>query len=233
MAAILHCCERLVSIDTAVVHLAGALGRPVDLLLQPQWADWRWTNRETDTLWYPTMRLWRRTATESWRDIAARTATDLAASHAPPVTVRLPSAPTSIGDLIDRLTILDLKVERIADADKRAHADTERAALSRVLVDLALDEGPIAPLVAALAEVNATLWRVEDELRRHEARGDFGAEFVRLARSVYKTNDRRAALKREINAATGSGLVEVKSYAEAVEREPEPSGAKRKGRKAA
>ena len=77
-AAIIECCERVVAVDTAVVHLAGALGRPVELLLQPGWADWRWTSRETDTLWYPTMRLWRRAAHESWHDIAARCAAHLA-----------------------------------------------------------------------------------------------------------------------------------------------------------
>lgn len=231
-AAILECCERVVAVDTAIVHLAGALGRPVDVLLQPHWADWRWTNRETDTLWYPTMRLWRRAAHESWHDVAARAAAHLSAIDASPAP-RLPSAPTSVGDLIDRLTILDLKAERITDPDKRAHAEAERAVLSRVLVDLALEEDAIAPLVTELAEVNATLWDVEDSLRRHEARGDFGGTFVRLARLVYQTNDRRAALKRAINLATGSGLVEVKSYAETAEKADHGPQHRRKKSKAA
>ena len=232
-AAVMHCLERVVSVDTAIVHLAGALGRPVDVLLQPRWADWRWLARESETIWYPSMRLWRREAEEPWDQTISR----LAAHHGPtrvlPGPVLQPSAPTSVGDLIDRLTILDLKAERIHDPDKRAHAEAERVALSRVLVGLALEEDTIAPLVAELVEVNATLWDVEDALRRHEMKSDFGADFVRLARLVYQTNDRRAALKRAINLATGSGLVEVKSYAEAAEKaDPAPQHRRKKSKAA-
>ena len=75
------------------------------------------------------------------------------------------------------------------------------------------DEAAIAEAIAGLRKVNEELWDIEDEIREQERRSDFGAEFVRLARAVYFTNDRRAALKKEINLKLGSALVEEKSYA--------------------
>ncbi len=115
-----------------------------------------------------------------------------------------------VGDVVDRITILRIKEARIADAAKRANVRQELAALR------AAWEGSGLPWPEARAEelqqVNETLWDVEDALRRHEAAGDFGARFVELARAVYHTNDRRAALKREINLQTGSVLVEEKAY---------------------
>lgn len=121
--------------------------------------------------------------------------------------------PASAGEVIDKLTILEIKLERIADAAKRANVAREAEALSAAWRGAVADEAPVAELVAGLREVNGRLWDIEDELREHERRGDFGEAFVRLARSVYHTNDRRAALKREINLRLGSALVEEKSYA--------------------
>jgi hypothetical protein len=123
-----------------------------------------------------------------------------------------PMAPVSWGELIDKITILEIKAQRIADPAKRANVARERAALVA-----ARDAGgalppTIAPLAAELRAVNETLWEIEDAIRDREAAGDFSAKFVDLARRVYKTNDRRAALKRRINEALGSELVEEKSY---------------------
>jgi hypothetical protein len=117
--------------------------------------------------------------------------------------------PVSPGELLDRLTILTLKAERIADPAKRANVRAELAGLGRPLPASAeLDR-----LAAELRSVNAALWDVEDALRACERRGDFGPAFVALARSVYTNNDRRAALKRQVNALLGSPLTEEKSYA--------------------
>lgn len=121
--------------------------------------------------------------------------------------------PASAGEVIDKLTILEIKLERIADAAKRANVAREAEALSAAWRAAVPDEARVAEPIAALREVNRRLWDVEDELREHERRGDFGEAFVALARSVYHTNDRRAALKREINGRLGSTLVEEKSYA--------------------
>jgi hypothetical protein len=123
-----------------------------------------------------------------------------------------PMAPVSWGELIDKITILEIKARRIADPAKRANVARELAALVAARdVGGALPPA-IAPLADELRAVNEALWEIEDAIRDCEAAGDFSAKFVDLARRVYKTNDRRAALKRGINAALGSDLVEEKSY---------------------
>jgi hypothetical protein len=121
--------------------------------------------------------------------------------------------PASGGEVIDKLTILDIKLARITDPAKRANVAREHAALLEAWRDAVPDPAALEGLVDALRGVNEALWEVEDALREHERRRDFGAAFVELARSVYRTNDRRAELKREINARLGSALVEEKSYA--------------------
>lgn len=132
----------------------------------------------------------------------------------PPATlVSAPvSAPVSVGELLDKITILEIKSERIADPKKLENVNRERAALEAVVqASLRLD-ARVRGLVGELRAVNMALWDVEDALREHEARQDFGSTFVELARSVYKSNDRRAALKNTINSLTGSSLCEEKSY---------------------
>jgi len=118
--------------------------------------------------------------------------------------------PSSVGDAVDRLSILRIKAERISDEAKRRHVLEEIEALSKVLEPFA--DPMVHFLYVKLKRVNETLWDVEDRLRAMEKAGDFGADFVQQARLVYATNDRRAELKREINGLTGSVLVEVKSY---------------------
>ena len=116
------------------------------------------------------------------------------------------------GELVDKITILEIKSERIADPAKLANVRTELAVLAAARA-AALPPSPgLDRLTAELRAVNEALWQIEDDIRDCEAAGDFGPRFVALARSVYRTNDRRAALKREINALTGSRLIEEKSY---------------------
>jgi hypothetical protein len=121
-----------------------------------------------------------------------------------------PRVPVSWGELVDKITILQIKSERIAARDARANVAHELASLSRVAGD-AIDG--VTPLIAQLRAVNEELWEIEDKIREREAEGDFGQRFVQLARAVYKKNDLRAAIKRRINDALGSELVEEKSYA--------------------
>lgn len=121
--------------------------------------------------------------------------------------------PASAGEVIDKLTILEIKLARIADPAKRANVAREHEALSAAWRQAVPDEAQLAGLVAGLRQVNEALWDIEDEIREQERRADFGAAFVRLARAVYRTNDRRAELKKEINLRLGSALVEEKSYA--------------------
>jgi hypothetical protein len=119
----------------------------------------------------------------------------------------------SPGEAADKLTILTIKQDRIRDAEKLAHIGREAALLDAALAPLRARFPEILPLIEKLRAVNEALWDVEDALRLHEKRSDFGAEFVRLARSVYEMNDRRARLKAEINAILGSDIAEQKSYA--------------------
>jgi hypothetical protein len=120
--------------------------------------------------------------------------------------------PISAGELIDKLAILEIKVEHIVDPKSRANVVRELDALTRVRDRAVLVTPTLNRLAGDLKAVNAELWRIEDELRDCERRGDFGADFIALARAVYRTNDRRAALKREINTLLGSVLIEEKSY---------------------
>ena len=122
------------------------------------------------------------------------------------------TAEISPGELLDKITILQIKVERIADAAKRANVQTELATLDRVRTEALPGSPELDQLVDALRQVNEILWDIEDDIRECERSSDFGPRFVELARSVYKTNDRRAALKRDINVLLGSRLVEEKSY---------------------
>ncbi|MGK7864099.1 DUF6165 family protein [Falsiroseomonas sp. E2-1-a4] len=119
----------------------------------------------------------------------------------------------SPGEAVDKSTILAIKLAKLADAAKLAHVKREAATLHQV-VDPLLHATPVLRQIqASLQAVNEKLWDTEDRLRMLEARGDFGADFVRLARDVYITNDQRAALKAEINALLGSDIAEQKSYA--------------------
>ncbi len=126
------------------------------------------------------------------------------------VTVSVEIAP---GELIDKITILDIKRERITDPGKLANVRREHADLVRAR-DAALPASPdLDRLAADLKSVNTALWEIEDSIRDCERNRDFGPRFVELARDVYRTNDRRARLKRDINDLLGSSLVEEKSYA--------------------
>jgi hypothetical protein len=119
--------------------------------------------------------------------------------------------PVSWGEVIDKITILEIKAARIDDAAKRANVRRELDLLEARLTPEARAAAVMA-VRADLLGVNEALWDIEDEIRDCERAGDFGTRFIELARSVYRTNDRRSVLKRDINALLASGIVEEKSY---------------------
>ena len=119
--------------------------------------------------------------------------------------------PVSAGELIDKITILRVKAERITVA-KKPNVIRELRLLEATLARELPPSPELAALTGRLAEVNARLWDIEEGKRDCERRGAFDAEFIELARSVYIENDRRAAIKRQINEITGSEIVEEKSY---------------------
>ena len=118
----------------------------------------------------------------------------------------------SLGELVDKLSILKIKSQKIADPEKKAHAKKEDEVLSRVLASLKLEN--IQHHLDQMIDINLQLWKIEDDIRDLERAKSFGQEFIDLARAVYITNDERFKRKNTINTTYKSGLVEVKSYKE-------------------
>ncbi|MGH7136982.1 MAG: DUF6165 family protein, partial [Pirellulales bacterium] len=210
-AAVIKNLDLVITSDSATAHLAGALGVPV-WLAAPFSPDWRWSLDGEASPWYPTMRLFRQQRRGEWRHVFQR----MAAALAERIGVSLPAAPIAVevapGELIDKITILQIKAERIHDEAKlrnvRIELDTLLAAREEAIeASAALDS-----LTAELKEINEALWDIEDQIRLEERKEEFGSRFIELARSVYRQNDRRAAVKRRINELLGSRLVEEKSY---------------------
>ncbi|BES69895.1 DUF6165 family protein [Marinobacter nanhaiticus D15-8W] len=120
--------------------------------------------------------------------------------------------PVSFGEVLDKITILEIKSERIKDEEKVRNVRLELDELSETWNEAVQDQAVIADLRKQLKSVNEQLWVIEDDIRDQEAAQDFGPRFIELARAVYVTNDKRAAIKKEINLALGSRFVEEKSY---------------------
>lgn len=120
--------------------------------------------------------------------------------------------PVSFGEVLDKITILEIKSERIKDEAKLKNVRLELDELSATWNDAVEDQSAIADLRAQLKAVNEELWVIEDDIRDQEAAQDFGPRFIELARAVYVTNDKRAAIKKDVNLALGSRFVEEKSY---------------------
>ena len=117
------------------------------------------------------------------------------------------------GELIDKLTILEIKKANISDPAKLRNVSHEYDVLARVLAEQVPESDTLTDLTAQLKEINESLWKIEDDIRDLERARDFGLAFVENARAVYFTNDRRAAVKRQINELLDSAIVEEKSYA--------------------
>lgn len=124
-------------------------------------------------------------------------------------SVKIDAAP---GELIDKITILQIKAERIDDAMKRANVTYELATLTNALNMAIETSAQISDLSNRLKEVNERLWETEDAIRDCERRQDFGPVFIDLARSVYRLNDVRSEIKRSINTILGARIIEEKSY---------------------
>jgi hypothetical protein len=131
---------------------------------------------------------------------------------AQPGNRRTVHAPISIGELMDKISILEIKARHIVDARRRQNVLDELTALQRLEAGLSLDPLTTRKLLDELRTINAALWAIEDDIRALEARSEFGADFVALARKVYQFNDRRAQVKATINATFGSAIVEEKQY---------------------
>lgn len=124
------------------------------------------------------------------------------------------SVPVSFGELLDKISILQIKSERMSDPSKLDNVRRELSALEQTWMAHPAASHDLARLRADLKAVNERLWVIEDDIRGKEKDAAFDGEFIALARSVYQENDRRARIKKEINLALGSTYVEEKSYAD-------------------
>ena len=122
------------------------------------------------------------------------------------------NTPISVGELIDKITILQIKRERIDDLEKLNYVNNELTQLLHIIIQNDLNTAELKTLSTQLKTINETLWGIEDAIRDCERAKDFSDIFIQLARRVYITNDKRAEIKREINKLTNSVLHEVKSY---------------------
>jgi hypothetical protein len=120
--------------------------------------------------------------------------------------------PISPGELLDKITILRIKSQRMSDPQKVQNVRVELAALQETWSSSAYARIDIAADIEALQTVNERLWVIEDDIRDKERAQSFDAEFIRLARAVYVENDERATIKRRINVTLGSSIIEEKSY---------------------
>ncbi len=120
--------------------------------------------------------------------------------------------PVSPGEVVDRLTILEIKSQRIKDAAKLANVRAELAHLAEAAKSAIPDTDEMRGLRAELKAINEKLWEIEDDIRDLERLDDFGAAFIALARAVYRTNDARTAIKHRINETLGSELIDENSY---------------------
>jgi hypothetical protein len=120
----------------------------------------------------------------------------------------------SIGEFFDKITILEIKKERISDTEKLVNINKELDALNDLLDKLPFSRDDVNQEVLELKSINEKLWVIEDDIRDKESNKQFDQEFIELARSVYFTNDRRSEVKRDINIKLGSDFVEEKSYEE-------------------
>ena len=120
--------------------------------------------------------------------------------------------PVSVGEVLDKITILHIKLAHISDANKRVNIQNELDALLPLVAADGFTTDEMQGLMAELKSVNEALWDIEDDIREKEAAKSFDAEFIKLARAVYVTNDKRAEIKKQINLVTGSALIEEKSY---------------------
>ncbi len=233
-AAAMAALDLVITSDTAIAHLAGALGRPVFVALK-QAPDWRWLLARADSPWYPTMRLFRQRSRDEWGPVFDAIAVEVEArvrarrsnprrgrirraapdGRRPAAATALIAIPGAIGELIDKITILEIKESRVDDALKLRNIRFELALLRKLKGEAGLAGAKLDRMEAELKHANEILWNVEDALRSCEARRQFDEEFVALARLVYTSNDQRAALKKQINLLFNSAIIEEKSYASA------------------
>jgi tetratricopeptide (TPR) repeat protein len=221
-AAVMANMDLVITCDTSLAHLAGALGKPVWIALNDS-PEWRWQRDRSDSYWYPSARLFRQHKSGDWdrvfQDMAEQLRLGEGSVVAPfravaaPARQIQPKVAISWGELIDKITILEIKKDKAGGGAAASNIEHELSELNAALKSLGTGSAQLTALRTDLKRVNETLWIIEDDIRLCESKGAFDAEFVELARSVYFRNDERARIKRAINDLAGSAIVEEKLYA--------------------
>jgi hypothetical protein len=202
----MKCLDLVVSSDTAAVHVAGALGVPIWVPLSAS-AGWQWMYARDDSPWYPTMRLFRQERLLNWPPVFEQIAAALRAIVPPTPTARSVPIEVAPGELIDKLTILEIKIERVSEPETLANVRHEHELLAAALDRALIPSAELTALRAELKTVNEALRQSEDAIRDCNCRGDFGPELVALVQSIYRAKDHCATLKREINELLGGNVL--------------------------
>lgn len=207
-AAILANCELVITSDTSIAHLAGGMGLPTWLLLKTV-PEWRWGLESEVSFWYPSMRLFRQRHQGDWNEVMERVATALQefCAHRQPKTDpprRQPleiQLPISLAELLDRLSILEIRSQQPADAVFGRTSDRWEQTYQHlqqiqqnlaITVDISTHE--------KLRQINTNLWQINSQIRSKESRQEFDSEFIQLYRTMQQLNARKRSLKLEINA---------------------------------
>ncbi|MGA0197703.1 MAG: hypothetical protein ACO3NK_01005, partial [Prochlorotrichaceae cyanobacterium] len=212
-AAIVSHLDLVITTDNAMAHLAGALGQTVWVLLHAV-ADWRWLEARCDSPWYPTMRLFRQTEAGNWQTVIAEVGTALTGTFTPDSTPKMPQIPVSVGELLDKISILQIKYRRVQHPRQRQWVKQELQQLNQCLRQLQLPKSKVKEHLGALQKLNQALWTLENQIRGFMKAQEEGASLIQVAQTICRYNDRRSLLKRKINEVYNSKLKEVKVYTE-------------------
>lgn len=202
--------DLVITVDSSVVHLAGVLGVKTFLMLG-YGSDWRWFDND-ERIWYDSVELIRMEENIPFSNICPivkRKVLQLLPEKNASPSIQTETIQIGIGELWDKFSILMIKKERIQEPRKRQLITIEIESLESSMKKYEYDDDS---LFIDLKAINETLWEIEENIRRKEELGEFDNEFIGYARSVYKTNDKRAECKKEINVRYGSSIQEVKDY---------------------
>ena len=216
----------VISVDTSMAHLGGALGLKTWILLGEN-SDWRWGTEGEKSYWYDSVELFRRNDELSWNllfEVINEKLSDFSKNKRNGNSIKKSTfqqinrtenvikVPISIGELVDKSTILLIKSIKVKDQKKLINIKYEKQLLKELIKSNIILDEIFFTIYKTLYRINAILWKVEDELRLLEKNRCFNEEFISTARQVYKLNDRRFSIKSEINKKYNSNIFEEKSY---------------------
>jgi tetratricopeptide (TPR) repeat protein len=220
-AAVIEVLDLIITCDTSIAHLSGALGRPIWIALSEA-PEWRWQRHRDDSVWYPTARLFRQEEKDDWKSLFLRMAGALAEvlgngaitaiNDIPNPPQSRPRVEVSWGELLDKISILEIKANRMTSFASVANVRREMEHLNSVLAALTPLPSEVQKKRSFLRVTNEKLWDLEDAIRACEADQRFDSNFVELARKIYVFNDERAKMKQQINILMNSTFIEEKEY---------------------